>query len=233
MTKIKRHSLGFTLLEILIALFVFTILALMMSRALHTVIDAQTNTENRAEALRNLQMAILIFSRDVEQTVNRPAMNASGTLQPAFDGAATSFTFTHGGYAMLDNVQSHSTLQRTSYSFHDNGFWRTTWVALDQAPGSTSNSRLLLTNVSEGNFRYLSKDGKLYSKWPVEGANNQALPRAIQINLTITKWGALSILYVIPAQVSQILTGSSASGQQPPQNMPGQPTMGRQFIPTP
>src|SRR5437762_2019018 len=90
---------GFTLLEILIALFIFTILSFLLTAALRTVINAQSGTEDKALRLRELQMILLTMSRDIEQTVNRPITNAVGKEEAAFVGTENGFVFTHTGFA--------------------------------------------------------------------------------------------------------------------------------------
>ncbi len=48
--KIKTQ--GFTLIEILIALFIFTIVAMIMSHALHTIFISQAGTQNELKDWR-------------------------------------------------------------------------------------------------------------------------------------------------------------------------------------
>src|SRR5579863_7801843 len=88
---------GFTLLEILIALFVLTILSFMMARALHTVLSAQTITEKNAARFSALQIALLILDQDISQTVNRPIKNAFNQEENAVVGNSQSISFTHLG----------------------------------------------------------------------------------------------------------------------------------------
>src|SRR3990167_9644363 len=86
---------GFTLLEILIALFIFTLVSMMLMSALHHIINIQSGTEQNAERLRNLQLTLLKVSRDVEQIVNRPILNTAGKEEYAFIGTVREFEFTH------------------------------------------------------------------------------------------------------------------------------------------
>jgi type II secretion system protein J len=66
---------GFTLLEILIALFIFTIVSMILVSALHNVLNNQAATEKKAHQLAKLQIAMLLMSRDIEQTIrtNKPS----------------------------------------------------------------------------------------------------------------------------------------------------------------
>lgn len=209
----KMRNAGFTLLEILIALFIFTILSTILVGALRNMMDAQTATEHKAERLRHLQFALLMISRDVEQAIDRPVYAADGKEEQSFIGASKSFTFTHAGYANLTGVLTHSTLQRTGYYWDNGALWRKSWGVLDQAPQTQAHVRDLLEDVSEAHFQYLDKDNKFHDDWPVEGQDEQQLPRAVRIYLTISKWGTMSQLYVIAAQPAK--TPPTTSPQEP------------------
>lgn len=198
-----KNNAGFTLLEILIALFIFTVLSLIMVGGLRSVINAQTGSENKAARLRQLQMTLLVMSRDIEQAVNRPIVNADGKDEAAFVGEPNSFQFTHTGFANPLSTLARSTLQRSGYTWNDNSIFRMVWPVLDQAPKTKPEQRRLLTDVEEAHFQYLDHDGRFYDKWPIEDKTDQPLPRGIRIYLTIAKWGKMSQLYLIPVQKSE------------------------------
>jgi general secretion pathway protein J len=212
--RMKKN--GFTLLEILIALFIFTILSTMLVGALHSVINAQSGSEINAERLRQLQISLLVMSRDVEQTVNRPVVTAAGKEEAAFIGTPREFIFTHTGFANPTGTVTRSTLQRTRYGGDDNSLWRMSWSALDQAPQSQPHSRRLLTGVASVSFQYLDRDGRFHDNWPVEGEASQPLPRAVRVYLTISQWGKLSQLYVISAQARKTNQAPPAQTQTEP-----------------
>ncbi len=196
----SNHSLGFTLLEILIALFIFTILSLIMASALHNIIDISGGTARNAQRLRQTQIALLLMSRDIEQTVNRPILGTNGKEEAAFIGKPTNFALTRTGFANPMGEALQSSLQRTGYYWSEESLWRNTWTVLDRAAGSQAHARRLLTDVREVRFQYLDKDGHFHNEWPIEGRAQERLPRAIRIHLTISNWGKLSQLYVIPSQ---------------------------------
>lgn len=190
---------GFTLLEILIALFIFTILSIMMTGGLRTVINMQQGTERSADRMRQLEIVLVRMSRDVEQVVNRPITTAKGQDASAFYGTQQGFVFTHGGMAGI--ASQHQVLQRTQYVFGHNGLWRMVWDVLDQAQTSPKpNQRELLSNITGARFEYLDNKNVFHKEWPVNGTANQPLPRAVKVTLTIADWGSITQLYVIPAQ---------------------------------
>ena len=202
MSEIKRiaKGYGFTLLEILVALVIFTILSMMLIGALHNVIMIHSRTESHAEMLRELQRGLLVMSRDIEQVVNRPVLSEYGTEEGPFVGSPQSFMFTHTGFANPTGAAQQSVLQRAGYEASDQKIMRVTYSALDQAPKSTVHKRVVLANAADVRFEYLDKDGRFHTNWPVKELRDQLLPRAVRVYLTIPNWGKMSQLYVIPSQ---------------------------------
>lgn len=232
----NKHIRGFTLIEILIAMFIFTILSIMMAGALHSVINLQGGADRTAERLRNLQMVLVRVSRDLEQTVNRPVKTANNQDASAFFGNEHGFAFTHGGMAGRPNF---STLERTEYIWGKNGFYRMAWDVLDLVDKSPKPSqRLLLENVTDGYFEYMDDKKNFHKDWPVKDGNNnnKPLPRAVRMTLTIQDWGTIRQTYVIPAENATDPTqdaaaaaasqqqGGAAAGEQPGQSAQPAPT---------
>jgi general secretion pathway protein J len=144
-------------------------------------------------------MALLMTSRDLEQAVDRPITDAQGHKEDAFSGSARGFRLTHMGYANSAITQTHSIMQRSAYDWHESGFWRKTWSAVDQAPGSTAHERLLIANVVDARFEYLDESGHFQTDWPSRTQQAAALPRAVRLTLTLAKGGTITQMVVIPA----------------------------------
>jgi general secretion pathway protein J len=195
----KNNQNGFTLLELLIALFVFTILSMIMVAGLHSVTTSQATTEKRAERLAELQVALTLISRDFEQIVNRPISVPNGS-ENAFIGYPQSVFFTHGGVANPLGQLHRSTLQRTNYIIEDNKLIRITWPVLDYAGKIQPDQRVLITGVKSLRFQYLDEKNKFTDRWPPPDQTQVALPKAIRITIELQDSGKLSQLYVMPAQ---------------------------------
>jgi general secretion pathway protein J len=185
-----QNKRGFTLIEILVALLIFTILSAILVSALHQVINIQASVEANAERLRKLQFALLTMSRDIEQTVNRPVLMSSGKKQAVFMGSPQQFTLTHTG----------SSLVRVTYTWSNHSLWRMKWDKLDQMPDASSAKKLLMANVENASFQYLDRDGRFRNDWPAVSQADKALPRAVRVMLTLSNWGTLSQIYVISAE---------------------------------
>lgn len=202
----QRALHGFTLLEILVALLIFSIISVIMVNALHSAIDNQAAIDKRASRLADLQRALLLMSRDIEQSINRPIMVGTSN-EGAFIGDPNAITFTHTGLAN-PFLANHSTLQRTKYSLEGGAFTRSTWTTLDRTDKSPVNTRPLMPSVSQLQFKYLDQSGKFSDTWPPKGAeqartlaqSGSYLPFAVQVTLVFSDWGKLTQLYLIPGQ---------------------------------
>lgn len=195
----KQKVKGFTLLEIIIALFIFSIVSMIMVAALHSVLTSQSSTADKAARLAKLQIALLLFSHDIEQTLNRPIIDVQGATQ-GFVGQSDMMTFTHAGLVNPFGQLLRTTLQRTRYQFSQHTLVRITWPALDQTHDTTPDSRTLLTDVKELQFEYLDEKGHFQSVWPPLDQQNAILPRAVRISLTLKNWGKIQELYIIASQ---------------------------------
>jgi general secretion pathway protein J len=199
----SRHKQqGFTLLEVLIAVFIFTLVAIIMTHALSIVFHSDAATETRTNRLAELQMATLLFSRDTEQIINRPTVDAKGATRNSLEGYTTRVTFTHGGLANPNGVMNRSTLQKTSYSFEGGALYRQVWPVLDAVQTTLPKKRKLLSGVTELHFDYLDYRGLFHNTWPpAEQTKQMSFPRALRITMTLEHWGKLSLLYAIPATI--------------------------------
>ncbi|MDR3492523.1 MAG: type II secretion system minor pseudopilin GspJ [Gammaproteobacteria bacterium] len=196
LTENKKTLRGFTLLEILIAIFIFTIISIIITQALHAALNTQSSTEKSAARMRDLQMTTLLISRDLEQIIDRPIINAERAQEASLIGSSQKIIFTHGGVTNPQGELLRSTLQRTQYSLLKEHLIRTTWEVLDQAPETKAQDRELMGSIQKLDFSYLDQEGHFSSSWPAAN-NTTPLPKAIRITLTISNWGTFSQLYLI------------------------------------
>lgn len=197
----KRPSLratGFTLLEILIALFIFTIISLIMVGALHSVLTAQSRTENNARYFSEVQTTLTLLSRDLEQSINRQITNNSGGTENALVGTDSEISFTHAGLFNPFGSLNRSTLQRTHYFLKDGSLIRETWPTLDITSGTKSSDRKLVDQVTSLQFEYLDQNGKLQSSWPPPGQTQSILPHAVRVLITLQPLGTLTQFFLLP-----------------------------------
>jgi general secretion pathway protein J len=202
----KIEPQGFTLIEILVALFIFTILAFILMNGLHNIISFQSGTERKAARLRDLQMALLLLSRDMQQAVNRPITLGNNREEAAFRGSNKEVTFTQIGAADNHGDVPQTILSRTRYYVFEHALWRERWETLDQTTKTKVAKRELLSDIESADMQYVDQAGKLHGGWPLDGQLNQALPRAIVLTLNLARWGTIKQTYVINATNYAILS---------------------------
>jgi len=193
-----RVNNGFTLFEILIAIFIFSIIGVILASTLHNAFNTQAAIERNAKRLDELQLAQIFLTRDTQQIINRPIINSKNQNEDAFVGTTTSMTFTHMGVANPDGTLLRSSLQRTQYRFDKNTLQRITWPAVDQTAKTQPTTRILLSNIQDLTFEYLDEQNHFQKEWPPQEKKNNALPRAIRISITLKDWGKMSELYILP-----------------------------------
>lgn len=203
----RNKQRAFTLLEVLIALLIFSIIALVMTLVLQSVFTARERTTEQAKQLAKLQVAIVLMQRDFEQTINRPVRQANGTLQAALAGNNTKVTFTRAGFSNPQAALQRSQLQRVAYYSHNHQLFRRSWDRLDPARLQQFTDKLLLNHVESLTFHYLNKRNSSVVYWPLSqkalvnkktGAPIEQLPRAVRVTMRLSNMGDISLLFPIP-----------------------------------
>jgi len=197
-----RPSSGFTLLELLVALAIFSLVAVMSYDALKTVLNQQAATEVQAESLAELQKVYLLLQRDIEEVVPRPVRDEFGDPKPALLGDET-LQLTRGGWSNPAG-RLRSTLQRVGYAYEDGYLVRYIWAVLDRAQDSEAQRQPLIGEIEEMTIRYLSASNEWDDRWPnplaLAGGIGAltALPRAVEITLDHERFGPLVWVFRLP-----------------------------------
>lgn len=180
----RKLNAGFTLVEVLVALFVFSILAMMMANGLHRLLSVQGKINQQAENLHDLQMAVVYLAHDFSLAIDRPITLAHGQEAPSFVGRPHELQCT-----CLNASGVNMTQQRVEYHITDHVLTRWVWPTLDQAENARPSKRILLDKINEARFEYLDKRGKYHQGWPLQSDITQALPKAVRITLQLSGEG--------------------------------------------
>lgn len=195
----RSKQSGFTLFEILVAVFILGIIAIIMVRGLQTVISAKRGLERNTQRLSEVDLSFTLLGNDLQNIINRPILEANASELPAVilqnDGRQT-LEFTRGGVAN-PLVEHRSTLLRVAYQLNNGKFIRLTWPVLDRVSASKPSKRVLLNNVSHLQWQFWGSDNRYYSNWPSANASISQLPKAIKISLTIKKWGTITRIWLL------------------------------------
>lgn len=177
------RSRGFTLIEVLVAVAAFGIMAATAWAALDTLVDAERVHAQRAERWRALQMAVSRLDMDLRQLTSRPVRGADGRLHPALEGDGRGFTATRAGWANIADVD-RSGLQRFGWRVRDNTLQRLGWPVTDPVNATPVRTTPMLPQVETLEVAYLDGDGTWRETWPA-GDDPAVLPRAMSYELTL------------------------------------------------
>lgn len=200
-----RRAQGFTLLELLIALSVFSLVSVMAYTGLNTVLNAEHETRWQAAQLKRLQMGFSLLGRDVSQAVARPVRDEFGQALPAFQYqlnrlGQSSLELTHTGHRN-PGLLPRSHLRRVAYLLDDEErLVRKTWTTLDRADDAQPYEQVMLEGVKRLELRFLDQAREWQSSWPpqsndVENPNLTLLPLAVEIRLVSDIWGEIRRVY--------------------------------------
>jgi general secretion pathway protein J len=193
---------GFTLLELLVALAIFGLLATMSYSGLRTILEQQAGTAAAAERLAELQKIYMLMQRDIEQAVDRPVRDEYGDEQPALAGGDV-LQLTRGGWSN-PAARARSSLQRVGYAFEDDQLVRYSWSVLDRAQDSEPLRQPLTDSIEQLQLRYLAASNEWREQWPDTVPDTESetppskLPRAVEVTLDHTQFGQLVWLFQLP-----------------------------------
>ena len=192
---------GFTLIEMLVALAVFAVIGVMSNRLLIQVIDLGELTQARSERLMEVQRAMEIVRRDIQQLAHRGIRDEFGESQPGFEiDELGAVQLTRSGWANPLG-QPRSELQRVAYVSGDESLFRLYWPVLDRARESPPIRQMLLGDVTDMEVLAVDADGVEHRFWPPEGGATARLT-AVVVRLTLPRFGPVERLWTVPSSMA-------------------------------
>ncbi|QKK01831.1 MAG: type II secretion system minor pseudopilin GspJ [Pseudomonadota bacterium] len=186
---------GFTLIEVLVAVAVFALLAATAYTALDALSRSAMQHRDRAAAFAAVQLGVARLDADLRQMVSRPVAAAAGTIEPALRGGSDRFEATRAGWHNPGSAP-RSTLQRFGWTRSGSDLVRTAWPVTDRVAATRQRSETVLAGVKRFELRYLDAGGDWRERWPLD-ASVRELPRAIEVTLELEPLGRIRRLVVL------------------------------------
>lgn len=148
---------GFTLIEVIVALALFALIALAGVALVNTVLDIQHRTAGRLDRLADLSRAMAVASRDFTEIADAPLA-----------GSATGVGFDrHGGRG---NIGVSYRIAGTVLQRVQNG-----------------QTQTVLDGVGEVRWQYYTAPGGWQDHWPATEKQARAWPAAVAVDITLTQ----------------------------------------------
>lgn len=187
---IAPSAAGFTLIEVMIALLIFGLLAAAGVALLTFSVRAQAATAAKLEDIGAIGRLSSGLSADLAQAIDRPSRDSDGAENPPFFGAHDAdsepmLAFVRGGWTNLDDTARPSA-QKVAYRVEQGRLERIAYPLLDGA--AALPPAVLLTGVNRVTLRYRHA-GAWTDNW--EGRAEAPLPDAVE--LTIARPGGADV----------------------------------------
>ena len=182
------RSTGFTLLEMIVAVAIFAIMATIAYTGLNHTIKVGNQVNESNLRLSELQFALSYFSRDWLQVSSRKVRNQYGDEENNIIIADNSVSFTRGGWTNLLQ-RKRSNLQRVQYLLVDNKLVRRHWLSLDQGIGEEPLESVLLHNVNALEVQFVDASEKAIDGWPDGLVSDDRQPIALKFGVEISRLG--------------------------------------------
>ncbi|MEJ2622368.1 MAG: type II secretion system minor pseudopilin GspJ [Candidatus Thiodiazotropha sp.] len=202
--RCHHSSAGFTLLELLIAISVFAIMASFAYSGLKIVLDSEHQTSQYSERMSQLQLAMNLMQRDLQQAIDRPIRDQQGDEVAAFISggfAGTLLELTRAGYLNPMKLP-RSNLQRVGYQLEEETLYRLTWQILDRAQDSEPHRYKLIENIESLELVYYDNELEKQSQWPPEkfdfdSGKKPGLPVAVEVKMELKDWGNIRRMFAL------------------------------------
>ncbi|MGH8090711.1 MAG: type II secretion system minor pseudopilin GspJ [Rudaea sp.] len=208
---------GFTLIEVLVATAVFSIMAALAYGGLNSIARTRGDLAKQESDFAALMRAVGSLNRDLNSAVVRPVRGAAGQVLPALVGASDHIELTRLGFAN-PQAEPRSNLQRVFYELDGSKFERGRYAVLDRAANSTPQIDDLHMKAEDFRLRYLDAgSGQWLDAWPPpQQADPAVLPRAVQWRLRTPKYGEISGIVELvsgwPATAAGAATPGASTG---------------------
>lgn len=183
----RMRPTGLTLLETLVAMAIFAVVAIMAYRGLARALAVRTQLQTVRTTWQARALAWYRLYSALGAARPQPGRNGTGTRVPAFrvrhDNHRTRISLTVGGATPLAS-RGRSNLRRVSFTVQKGRLLWQQWPVLDRAPDSRRVTGVLLQHIARWQLQVRAPDGHWVRHWPPGGA--------------LTQWPTLVRVTIVP-----------------------------------
>jgi general secretion pathway protein J len=160
---------GFTLIELMSALLILSLLAVMSFRGLGAVLEARDRVKLETEKWRSVAAFFSRFQRDVQLSAPRPVRAGSGRLE----------------FSRFAAAEGIDTPRQVAYRLNENReIELLLWPGLDIATNAEPTRYAVLSAVAEFKLQYLDSGLAWVEAWP-RTERDAPLPQAVRLRIVL------------------------------------------------
>ena len=195
----RSANRGFTLLELLVAVAIFGVTAVMAYDGLRNFLAGRARLEQHTEAFAALVRTVGQLQQDFEQMAPRAVRDALGDFEPACrafrEEEITGVMLTRFS-AWPSSAARVADLRRIEYRLREGRLWRREWDALDRIAATAFRERPLPLALSSFSLRFFGASG-WQDDWPrgADAGVRDTLPKAVMVTLGLADGRSLTRLF--------------------------------------
>lgn len=197
----RRHH-GFTLLELLIAVAILSLIAVGAYKLLSDTVMVRERGQAHQQQLRDLQKAMMLIQRDLQQATQRAVRDEFGDLQPPlYLPQQNVLEFSRRGWRNPMH-QTRSEIVRLRYRVEGGELLRERWDVLDRSRQTQPGKIVLLEKVSDFSIQVVA-DGSRSDSWPrlAQTGTDRGkvpMPQAVEVSFRHPSFGLIRRIILLP-----------------------------------
>jgi general secretion pathway protein J len=185
---------GFTLVEMLVALLIFALLAAAGVGLLRASVETQAAVESRLADLAAAVRLRTLLASDLAQAVDRPGRDEGGGTRPGFVGLSGELRLVRAGWSDPAGA-GRPELQAVRWDADGGTLQRSALTALDG--GRNGPAAVLARDLARAAFRYRGPGGEWRTEWqPAPG--EPSLPAAVELSLERRGEATVTLVLALP-----------------------------------
>jgi general secretion pathway protein J len=205
-----RGVRGLTLIELLVAIAIFSVLSGVSYRALTVVLESRSRIDQETRKWREIALFFVRLEQDLATAAPRPVRDAGDRLVPAFVGNAaatrpdeTAIQFTRTGF--VTDPAAVEPPRRLGYRLRAGAVELLSWNALDPGPQAQPSVTVVLHDVQGLSVRFLDRRGQWVATWPQAGsaAAPTSIPAGVEVAITLGAGERITRLFATSARLPQ------------------------------
>lgn len=169
----RHQASGFTLVELMVALAIFALIAAAGVGLLRASLNTQSAVTQRLSESGGITRLRALLASELATAQPRPGRDGTGNPRPAFIGDGSGIAFTYAA----EGEPGTGRLHRSSYALVSGALVRSGSDRLDGP--DTGAPAVLVRDVASISWRYRALDGTWNTAWSAD--DTRRLPRAVEL----------------------------------------------------
>lgn len=195
-----RNDLGFSLVETMVATFIFALVSAAGVMLLVGYQDGRLSLKAADDRLAQIENARSLIRGDFLNAIDRPVRDPFGGNQTGFEGGlylpdGQLLKFVRGGHMGALITGDRSALERLEYILRDGQLVRRAYRHTDATPATPYTDRILLDGIERAAVRF-EAEGLWTEEWR-SGNGKAPLPNLAELTLTLVNDRQLSFTLIV------------------------------------